>query len=88
MSEEITRDGIIVDIPIVKSFRVLSFRIQRVAVVLNQSAIVRLLVEVENDGRKSLENKEVVIQEDEYLNWGSDDTYLIDLVKSKLPSLF
>ena len=31
--------------------------------------------------------KEYILENDEYNNWGSDDDYLIEWVKSKLPTL-
>lgn len=75
------------DAPVEKTFRILSFRIRVISVVLKQSAIIRLVLEQEYNGQTTMENKELILDGDDYLNWGSDDDYLIEWVKGKLPIL-
>lgn len=78
---------ICLDAPVEKTFRILAFRIRVISVVLKQSAIIRLVLEQECNGQTTMENKELILDGDDYLNWGSDDDYLIEWVKGKLPTL-
>ena len=80
-------EQICIDVPIEKTFRIVAFRIRVVSVILKQYAIVRIVLEKECNGQKTIENKELILDGDDYLNWGSDDDYLIEWVKSKLPTL-
>lgn len=80
-------EQIYIDTPIEKTFRILAFRIRVISVALKQSAIIRIGLECECNGQKTFDNKELTLDGDDYLNWGSDDDYLIEWVKSKLPTL-
>ena len=78
---------IALDIPIEKFVRILAFRIRIVELSISEFVRIRIYLDCECDGKTYSETKELTIKDDEYLNWGTDDNYLIELVKSKLPSL-
>ena len=80
-------ERIAIDVPIEKTTRILSFMVKILDLNISHSARFRVMLECESDGQKSLEAKELTIEGDEYLKWGSDDSYLIELIKSKLPTL-
>ena len=80
-------ERIAIDVPIEKTTRILSFMIQILDLNISHSARFRVMLECESNGQKSFEAKEITIEGDEYLKWGSDDAYLVELIKSKLPSI-
>lgn len=65
---------------IIKTFTITSFKIVVVNIVLNEKCdiIVSLF-----DSDQILQRQEIlVLQGDDYINWGSDDEYLYDYVAS------
>ena len=66
----------VLDDPIEKPIcKVVSFNLRILDFVLHTSV------------RKTDEYRELTLEGEEYLAWGTDDNYLSEIVKSKLPSL-
>ena len=55
--------------------------------VLGQSARLGVFLNCIFDEKPFIDYKEFVIENEEYTLWGSDDSYIIDLVSNKIPSL-
>lgn len=72
-----------IDTPIQLAPRVVSkIKIQVIDVKLFES--VTILVNLLDSNGQLLDNRCFTISGDEYSNWGNDDSYIINLVKSKL----
>ena len=69
-------------------FKLLSLRIRVLSLTLGESVTLAVHLKYESKGNTIIDEKEVIIEGDEYLGWGTDDAYLIDLVKIKLKSIF
>lgn len=89
MSEFIEEDKskIILGEPIVRSVSILSFRLRVIHMSLGQSVILGVYLECACGDKTFTDYKEIMIQGEEYLAWGTDDTYITELVKSKLLSI-
>jgi hypothetical protein len=46
-----------------------------------------IYLECESGGKISGDYKEVVVEGDDYLAWGTDDMYMVELIKSRLASI-
>jgi len=73
--------------PIVQKVEVLGFRVSVLQVQLGQSARLAIHLNCILDGKPFTQYKEMVIEGEEYLSWGSDDNYIIELVKLNLGEL-
>ena len=75
------------ELPLEKTVQILGASISVMNIQLNTSA--RLAVQIRCKSGEALFNdyKEIVIEGEEYLNWGNDDTYITNLVMSKIPEL-
>jgi hypothetical protein len=73
--------------PIVQKVEVLGFRVSVLQVQLGQSARLAIHLNCILDGKPFIQYKEMVIEGEEYLSWGSDDNYIMELVKLKLGEL-
>lgn len=73
---------------IARVFKILSLRIRVLSLTLGESVTLSVHLKYESKGNTIIDEKEVIIEGDEYLGWGTDDAYLIDLVKIKLKSIF
>jgi hypothetical protein len=80
-------ESYLLDVPFPRTISVVSFRLSVISLDLGVS--VRLAVHLEClSGEKSFNDyKEIIIEGDEYLAWGSDDSYIVGLVKTKLESI-
>jgi hypothetical protein len=56
--------------------------IKRVEVILNQYA--EITIDLFDESDKYVSSKFLIMSDEDYANWGSDDTYLIDWVKTHL----
>jgi len=70
--------------PIVQKVEVLGFRVSVLGVQLGHSARLAIHLNCILDGKPFIQYKEMVIEGEEYLSWGSDDNYIMELVKLKL----
>ena len=73
--------------PIVQKVEVLGFRVSVLQLQLGQSARLAIHLNCILDGKPFFQYKEMVIEGEEYLSWGSDDNYIMELVKLKLGEL-
>jgi len=70
--------------PIVQKVEVLGFRVSVLGVQLGHSARLAIHLNCILDGKPFIQYKEMVIEGEEYLSWGGDDNYIMELVKLKL----
>ena len=69
------------DKELIKKVTIDNFRIMSVNVELNKKAYVNIQF---LKGEKPIENGVIILDEEEYLEWGSDDNYIISKVCEKL----
>lgn len=67
--------------------KVVSFQIRVMDLVLGTSARLGIYLECLTGEQRTREYRELVLEGDEYLAWGTDDTYLLTIVESKIPTL-
>jgi len=86
--EEVDKSQIMLEEPIVRSINIKSFHLRIMEVALGQSVRVGVMLSGERgDGRAFQDYKEIVISGDEYLAWGADDNYIVELMKTKIPTM-
>jgi hypothetical protein len=78
---------IVLETPMPRMISVLSFRLRVIELILGQSVKLAVFLECESGGKSFNDYKEVILEGDEYFAWGTDDTYIIETVKSKLESI-
>ena len=71
-------------VPIVQKVEVLGFRVSVLGVMLGESARLAVNLNCILDGKPFMQYKEFVISGEEYTSWGSDDNYVVELVRGKL----
>ena len=76
------------DIPIVQNVEILGFEVSVIGVQLGVSARLAVRLNCMLDGNPFMQYKEYVIEGEEYSNWGSDDNYVVELVRNKLVAQF
>ena len=67
-----------------KTLNVCKFKYQILEIKLSES--VRVAVYLFNENDLLIDSKQYLISDTEYKNWGSDDNYLINLIKKKIQS--
>jgi len=89
MDEEVVIDKsqVILDEPFIRSVKILSFRVQVLEIIFGKSARFSIYLNGECNGEVFNDSKNIVIVGEEYLAWGNDDNYIIELIKSKLASI-
>lgn len=65
-----------------KTLTICKFTYQILEIKLSESVRVAVYLFTEND--LLVESKQYLIESTEYKNWGSDDSYLINLLKQKI----
>jgi hypothetical protein len=72
------------EIPIEKTniTRYVSFKIKDVVIKLNSTAIFVILLYGEDEN--TILCKTITMEGDDYTNWGIDDSYVIEFIKTKL----
>lgn len=70
--------------PIVQKVEVLGFRVSVLGVQLGHSARLAIHLNCILEGKPFIQYKEIVLEGEEYTAWGTDDTYIVELVKKKL----
>jgi len=74
----------ILNTPLEKTIQVLGFRVSVISVQLGHSARLAINLNCLHGEKPFIDYKEILIEGEEYSNWGNDDKYIIDLVSSKL----
>lgn len=77
----------VLDTPLEKTIQLLGFRVSVIGLQLGHSARLAIHLNCIYDEKPFLEYKELVIEGDEYTAWGADDTYIMELVASKIKDL-
>jgi hypothetical protein len=67
-----------------KTVNICKFKYQILEIKLKES--VRVAVYLFNDDDILVDSKQYLIDGEEYANWGSDDNYIINLIKQKIQS--
>lgn len=67
--------------------KVVSFQLRVMDLVLGTSVRLAIYLECQAGEQRTREYRELVLEGDEYLAWGTDDTYLLTIVESKIPTL-
>ena len=83
----VDKSRIVLGIPLIKTTHILSFRLEVISLILGQSVKFGVFLESEDNGMICSDHKEVLIEGDEYLAWGADDMYIVELIKSKIASI-
>lgn len=65
--------------------KIVSFRIENIYIKEFKSALISVSLIEEGTGK--ITNWSYELKDEEYANWGDDDTYLIDLCKDKISQL-
>ena len=78
---------IVLHTPMEKTIQLLGFRVSVISVQLGHSARLGIFLNCIHEEKPFIDYKEIVIEGEEYLGWGNDDKYIIDLVNSKISSL-
>jgi hypothetical protein len=77
----------ILETPLEKTIQVLGFRVSVISLQLGLSARFGIFLNCLHGENSFIDYKEIVIEGEEYSNWGNDDQYIMDLVSQKLLSL-
>jgi hypothetical protein len=85
--EEIPANTLVLDTPIEKTFKILGFRVTVINLQLGEFARLAIHLNCARGEEHYTEYKELLLEGEDYLAWGSDDKYIIDFVQSKLPKL-
>jgi hypothetical protein len=80
-------ESVVLEVPFPRTISVLSFRIRVLSLTLGSSVRLAVHLDCESGGKPFTDYKEVIVQGEEYLGWGADDAYIIELVKAKLESI-
>jgi hypothetical protein len=70
--------------PVKKTLSICKFKYQIVEIKLKES--IRIAVYLFSDTDTLVESKQYLIQGTEYANWGTDDNYIVNLIKTKVQS--
>jgi hypothetical protein len=84
---EVDKSKVVLGEPIVRSVSVLAFHLRVLDLVLGQSVRFAIYLDCESDGKIFRDYKEIMIDGADYLAWGTDDAYVVELVKSRLASV-
>jgi hypothetical protein len=81
------RSKVILETPVCRTVSIISFTLRVIDLVFGESVRFAIILECKCNEQIYTEYKELSIVGDEYRGWGTDDEYMINLVKSKLPTL-
>jgi len=85
---EVDKTKVVLGEPILrKPVSVLAFHLRVLDLILGQSVRFAIYLDCECDGEITRDYKEIMIDGEDYLAWGTDDAYVIDLVKTRLASI-
>ena len=81
-------EQILLDQPLNKTTEIIGFRIlENVSVSLFSSVTIYISLTYKYGEKQWEEQRSIKLTNEEYSNWGNDDTYIIDLVKSRINEL-
>jgi len=81
-------EQILLDQPLNITTEIIGFRIlENVSVTLFSSVTIYIALIYKYEEKQWEENRTITFTNEEYSNWGNDDTYIIDLVKSRINEL-
>ena len=83
----IDKSKVVLEVPIVRTISIVSFQLRFLDIVLGQSARFGIYFECECGGNITRDYKDIFISGEEYLAWGTDDMYIVELIKSKLADI-
>jgi hypothetical protein len=83
----VDKSKVVLGVPLIRTTSILSFRLRAIDLILGQSVRFSIHLECESGGKIYGDYKEIVIDGDEYLAWGTDDMYVVELIKSKLADI-
>lgn len=86
--QNIPANTLVLDTPIEKTFKLLGFRVTVINLQLGEFARLAIHLNCARGEEHYMEYKELLLEGEDYLAWGSDDKYIIDFVQSKLSNLF
>ena len=79
---------ILLDQPLNITTEIIGFRIlENVSVTLFSSVTIYIALTYKYGEKQWEEERSIKLTNEEYNNWGNDDTYIIDLVKSRINEL-
>ena len=81
------RSKVVLDTPVCRTVSIISFTLRVIDLVFGESVRFAIILECKCNEQIYTEYKELSVIGDEYRGWGTDDDYMINLVKSKLPTL-
>ena len=85
---EVDKTKVVLGEPILrKPVSVLAFHLRVLDLSLGQSVRFAIYLDCECGGEISRDYKEIMIDGADYLAWGSDDAYVIEIVKTRLASI-
>lgn len=83
----VDKSKVVLGVPLIRTTHILSFRPRAIDLIMGHSVRFAIHLECESGGRIYGDYKELLIEGDEYLAWGADDSYMVELIKSKLESI-
>ena len=81
------RSKVVLETPVCRTVSIMSFTLRVIDLVFGESVRFAIILECKCHEQIYTEYKELSVVGDEYRRWGTDDEYMINLVKSKLPTL-
>ena len=81
------RSKVVLETPVCRTVSIMSFTLRVIDLVFGESVRFAIILECKCHEQIYTEYKELSVVGDEYRRWGTDDAYMINLVKSKLPTL-
>ena len=81
------RSKVVLETPVCRTVSIMSFTLRVIDLVFSESVRFAIILECKCNEQIYTEYKELSVVGDEYRGWGTDDAYMINLVKSKLPTL-
>jgi hypothetical protein len=86
--QNIPANTLVLDTPIEKTFKILGFRVIVINLQLGEFARLAIHLDCMRGEEHYMQYKELLLEGEDYLAWGSDDKYIIDFVQAKLSNLF
>lgn len=79
----------VLEVPIekVSHFKIVGFKVYINSIILGQQAVLGVSIDCVCDDKTYVEFRDIVMKDEDYLAWGTDDKYIIEFVTSKLADL-
>lgn len=71
----------------VSDIKILAFKAYILSVTLGKQAVISVSIDCISNDKTYTEFRDIVMKDEDYLAWGSDDNYILEFVKSKLSDL-